>query len=319
MIISSIVSYVGRTIVKQLIDKLLAESKKLRSTNEELYELNEELEDRVQARTIDLEVAMEELRAAIEDLQNAQDRLMKTKSMESFLELARGLSHLINTPLGVSVTSVSYINNLIRDIKTSTEEKSISQKKLLENIAEVQGAINIISSNIDRSISVVAMLKRFSLYEPMREINLSDSLYVLQSEMKLDEFFKKANYDIRVDSEIQMKLPELTFHKIIRTIVENSIFFGQVEPLNVSIVIKEEPKHIRVELSDNGVGVSEEMREKIFEPFFSSNPHKLGMGLFIAESISHHMLNGRLYLDNEYRDGAKIVIMLPKEIDLLED
>jgi len=312
-IVASFIASIGRTVMKQLIDKLLNESEMLRSANEDVQKLNDELEDRVQLRTMELEAAMQELQTILEDLQNAQDRLMRTKSMESFLSLARKLSHQINTPLGVTLTSVSYIKNIVKELKVSTEEKSISQVLMLEKIEEMNNTIDIINENIDRSIKVVEALKRFTLYEPMKLINLSNSLYVLQSEMNLDEFYKQANITITVDPELEFTLPELTFHKIIRTIVDNSISYSQTEPLNIQIAISETEKRIKMEISDNGVGIPAEKKDQVFEPFFTTDPHKLGMGLFIAESIVHHTLNGKLYLDSDYNDGTKITFVLLKE------
>lgn len=307
MIIASIVSYYSSKVIKELIIKLMTECEKQRESNEQITVLNNELEERVELRT-------EELEATLEDLKNTQDRLMKTESMESFLLLAKGLSHQINTPLGVSLTSNSYVSSLLEDVENLIEKKEITQSDMIKKIADMNSACDLIGNNIKKSVQVVDSLKRFTLYEVNKKINLKSSLDYLKTRLMETELYKDVTLDIIVNSEKEIRIAEKTFHEVVMTMIENSLIHGKRDDLVVQIIDKSDNKNIIIEIVDNGVGIKPEIYEEIFNSFYSTTPHNLGMGLFIAESIVYHNLKGKLYLDKDYHNGTKMVIRIPNSI-----
>lgn len=130
------------------------ESKKEREAKDQISALNNELEDKVEERT-------EELEVALEDLKNTQDRLLKIDSMQSFLLLANRLSHQINTPLGLSLKSNSYVSHVLEDTKNSIENKVITQTEMIKKLSDMNTACDLIENNINESIKVVDSLRDF--------------------------------------------------------------------------------------------------------------------------------------------------------------
>jgi len=307
MIIASIISYVSSKIIRELIEKLMVESEKERKANEQITLLNDELEERVQERT-------EELEAAIEDLQNIQDRLVKTEGMQSFLQLANRLSHQINTPLGISLTSNSYVSHLLEDTKNSIDKKEITKVDLIKKLNDMKSACDLMENNMNESIRVVDSLKKFSLYESPKKINLKSSLDYMKSHLLEDERYRNIILDIKVDTEKTIQIAEKTLHEVVMTILENSLVHGNRDDLVLQIVDNSDDKNTIIEITDNGDGINPEIYDEIFGSFYSTSPHNLGMGLFIAESIVYHNLKGKLYLDKDYHNGTMMVICIPNSI-----
>jgi ABC-type uncharacterized transport system substrate-binding protein len=132
----------------------------LQESHREVLDLNDKLEKRVLDRTMELESTNAELAITIENLKETQDRLLINKAMESYLELSRKLSHLINTPLGSALTSSTYEAHLISDL---------SKKETFSNNSSFQGihkSNQLVIDNIQRAISVVDELQSFADYEP---------------------------------------------------------------------------------------------------------------------------------------------------------
>jgi len=304
MIIASIVTYVSSKVIKELIEKLMIESKKEREANNQITNLNNELENRVVERTVELEMALD-------DLKNTQDRLVKTEGMQSFLQLANRLSHQINTPLGISLTSNSYVSRLIEDTRRLVENNEVTQNDMIRKLSDMNSACELIENNINDSIKVVDSLKRFSLYETPKKTNLKSSLEYLKIQLMESKLYKNVIIDIVMKPEKVIHIAENTLHEVVKSIIENSLIHGNRDDLVIQIIDNSNDKNTVIEIIDNGVGIEPEIYEEIFSSFYSTSPHNMGMGLFIAESIVYHNLNGKLYLDEAFQNGTKMVICIP--------
>ncbi len=278
------------------------------TANSDILVLNNELEIRVAERT-------EELNQTLDNLHGMQERIKRTKGMESFLSLAKGIAHRINTPLGLSLTSSSYLNKVVRELETAFKEKSLSNKKMHESINKLTDGITIISENTMTSVDIVSEIEKFCLIESKQRRNLFDSIKILT-----DEINKSNDLVINLDIEkdIYLRIPEITFHNVLGAIIDNSIEFSNAEDLIIDINVELTESEVVISISDNGVGMNDLVKEEALEPYFSTSPHKLGMGLFLSESVIYNNFEGSLELDKNYNSGTRIIIRLPHKKRLSE-
>lgn len=138
----------------------------------------------------------------------------------------------------------------------------------------------------------------------------------------------KASWNQIVDTKIHAKLPDIEFSKssdfpqscyidtdriqqVLRNLLENAMFACcKPAKIQVGCELVAAENRIRVTVSDNGEGVSEENLEQIFTPFFTTKTKGTGLGLAISRRIvaSH---DGRLFAEKSELGGAKFILELP--------
>ena len=90
----------------------------------------------------------------------------------------------------------------------------------------------------------------------------------------------------------------------------NSLEYARRDSVTIAVAATEEPDHIRLTVTDDGPGVDARDRAHIFDPFHSSRPEGVGMGLtLVQEILLEH--NGRIELDTDHAPGARFVLSVP--------
>ena len=106
----------------------------LKRVEREIIRLNEELEAKVEKRTRSLKDSNEQLAKAYDNLKVAQQTLVESEKMASLGSLVAGVAHEINTPVGISVTAASFLQERIKDFQSKIDEKQLSRSYLTELI-----------------------------------------------------------------------------------------------------------------------------------------------------------------------------------------
>ena len=109
----------------------------LKRVEREIIRLNEELEAKVERRTRSLKESNEQLAKAYDNLKMAQQNLVESEKMASLGSLVAGVAHEINTPVGISVTAASFLQERIRDFKTKIDEKQLSRTYLTLSLIHI--------------------------------------------------------------------------------------------------------------------------------------------------------------------------------------
>jgi signal transduction histidine kinase len=141
--------------------------------------------------------------------------------------------------------------------------------------------------------------------------NISESIRRLVKLIESDIRYTNYNIILDLDESIFIPINEKVFDKILRSIIENAIDFSNTDDLIITIQLSQSDNYNIISVTDNGLGITKLSKEEIFRPFYTTSPHKLGMGLFLSESYVYQTLHGRLTYDDEYHDGAKFDICIP--------
>ncbi len=127
------------------------------------------------------------------------------------------------------------------------------------------------------------------------------------------------NYDIKVDIEgdknIKTKGESNIFSQVILNLINNSIdaLCDKNDERYIGISVKEDKKEIIIELRDNGGGITEDIMDKLFEPYVTSKKDEgTGLGLYISKIILKEKFNGDLFIENT-EDGIVEKIVIKKE------
>ena len=233
----------------------------------------------------------------IDDLEDSVERLAKTEREQAWQEMAKQVAHEIKNPLTPMRLTVQSFQ------KNSGIKKGEDQKDKLNDFCDTLIEQIDTMSNVATSFSDFATL-------PKTQLEKTD---IVEATKKVVEIFEQNNISLETSSEnIFIKLDKEQWIRVMTNLIKNSIqaIPHDREPI-IHINITERLKTVRVTVSDNGLGVSKNNRDKIFEPKFTTKSDGMGLGLGIVRSIinSHR---GKISYKSRSKKGTDFKISLPK-------
>lgn len=294
-------------------------------TNADTSKRNMELEQQVFQRTRDLNQAMETLRST-------QSQLIQSEKMASLGELTAGIAHEIQNPLNFVNNFSEVSKELIQEVKSERAKAKGERDEQLEDELLNDIALNLekIYHHGKRADAIVkGMLahsrSRSGAKEPT-EINGLVDEYLRLAYHGLKAKDKNFHADFQTDFDKHIGLVSLIPQDIGRVLLNliNNAFYavdykyksgevGYTPVVKVSTELKEGVVMIKV--NDNGFGIPDGIRNKIFQPFFTTKPSGQGTGLGL--SLAYDMVKshgGELTAFNNKTEGATFLISLPVNI-----
>ncbi|MCH5600162.1 sensor histidine kinase [Niabella ginsengisoli] len=295
------------------------------------------LERQVHERTQELEKSNDNLNNTLSQLKSAQSKLVESEKMVSLGQLTAGIAHEINNPINFVTSNVKPLELDITDLLTVIKKyeeidtsknvddqlSSIEEYKKQIDINYINEEIRTLLSGIKdgahRTAEIVSNLKNFARIDEanVKFVNLNrglqSTLLLVKNSFPRDFILNKEFGDIP-DVECTAGKINQVFMNIITNGLQ-SIEERQATNPGVGILsIKtfEEDGKVKVSIKDNGTGIEENIREKIFEPFYTTKPvgQGTGLGMSIVKGIidSH---NGTIEVISNFGDGAEFIITLP--------
>ncbi len=293
-----------------MIDKIRLSSDEIKDSHEkvalvniELAQQKEQLELRVQQRTQALKHSMEEL--------------ADSSKMASLSKLLTSMAHELNTPLGVSITAISYIkelvNNLSRDIKSEN-----LRKEDLNNF--ITSCLESCLLNHKSLQSLATLIDRFKQLDTSKSKNKFQSFSVIEY-IKLclhsyepDLTRGQIKVNIQVSPELTINSDPGIFSKIILTLLNNALIHGfkGSDTGNIQIEAYVTNETFILIFQDDGAGIDKHIINSIFDPFSGDMAGVgAGLGLNIMYNLVTFQLDGRASCDKTLKQGAKFTLHWP--------
>ena len=284
--------------------------------------LREEIERRRHTEDA-LRSKQSELEKIVEDLKQAQDRLVQSEKMAALGGLVAGITHEVNTPVGIGVTATSFLAEKLSSLSAAYQDKTLSPKALEHFIEEATQGTELLQSNLIRASELIASFKQIAVdqtSEAVRTINLADYLHeIIRS---LQPNFKKTRHQIEVNcpDNIMLNCPAGAISQIFTNLLMNSLIHGfeDMEQGQIRITVLDEDENVNIKFSDNGKGLSEEQLEKLFHPFFTTKRDQGGSGLgtHITYNLVRQTLGGSIQVQSELGKGLHYQIRFPKNLKI---
>lgn len=252
------------------------------------------------------------------ELQDAQDNLIQSEKMSSLGGLVAGVAHEINTPIGIGVTVASHLEKETADFKekyTTGKMTKSSFEKYMEN-TKIES--KILLSNMNRAATLVQSFKMVSV-DQATELNRHFYVkeYIEELLVSLNPKIKSKRINITIDCNNEMVINSYpgALSQILTNLILNSFLhaFENLDEGEITISIILNNDILQLIYSDNGIGISEEYKDKIFDPFFTTKRNKggTGLGLHIVYNLVNTTLNGSIkHLDQE-EIGSTFSIVFP--------
>jgi signal transduction histidine kinase len=257
-------------------------------------------------------------------LEEAQTQLVQSEKMASLGKLIAGVAHEINTPLGISVTSTSLIQENTDEMAKKLNDKSLSQKQLESYINIVTESSVISNRGLERVIELMHNFKEVAadqIVESVREVNISEYVNEVMSTLANEMKRNQVHYSFSGNKTIRVSTIPGALAQVITNLVNNSIRHGfvsdsdtQEKTNNILINIeKNNSDDVCLTYQDNGIGMNKEVLAQVFDPFFTTKRNKggTGLGMNIVFNIIEQKLAGHIDISSSLGKGVTCKITLP--------
>ncbi|MFD2164676.1 sensor histidine kinase [Thalassotalea euphylliae] len=251
-----------------------------------------------------------DLKESVLELNKAQERLLDAEKMAVLGNLSAEVSHEINTPIGVSITSTSYLADLLGKIKQDVEQQSITKRGMEEFIKNANQSVELLMNNLSRASELISSYKQVAVdqtSDKIRQINLAK--YVDEIIQSLHPKLKKTSHSVKVNcpDNIDVHVHAGAIAQIITNLIINSIIHG-FENMNrgeIRIDISYQNDMVRLRYHDNGKGVPKDALPKLFDPFYTTKASDGGSGLgtHIIHSLVTDTLGGKIDVISDVGQG----------------
>ncbi len=260
------------------------------------------------------------LREAYEELKLTQDQLVESEKMAALGKLVAGVAHEINTPLGVSLTSLTHIKEMYEDMQRLFAQNALKRTDLERFLTGNQRGIDICIDNLDRVSKLVNTFKTVATDQHVEELqSFPFAQYLRNTLISLEPNLKKKNIAIKWECDEELVLcsyPGILW-QVFSNLIMNSLIHGyaNVDRGTIRIAVQLNADVISISYSDDGCGMSEEVRHSIFLPFYTTKRHSggVGLGMHIVYNMVTHKLKGSIICHSEIDSGTEFIIKLPLE------
>jgi signal transduction histidine kinase len=280
----------------------------------------------------------QELAKSLDDLRTAQDRLVQTEKLASLGQLTAGIAHEIKNPLNFVNNFSSVSSELVGELRDALKGADLDSKVR----TEVEEIANMLQGNLEKVVQhgkrADSIVKNMLLHsrQGSGEHRLVDVNAVVEESLNLAYHgarAEKQNFNITLQKSFDPSAGNVDlFPQEITRVLLNLILNGfyaatkrkaeangvDYEP-TLAAATKSLGDSVEIRIRDNGTGIPPEVKEKMFNPFFTTKPAGEGTGLGL--SISHDIIvkqhGGSIEVDTEPGQYTEFRIVLPRKAAIL--
>ena len=266
--------------------------------------------------------ARETAEATLEHLRETQASLIEAEKLAALGRLVAGVAHEINTPVGISLTVASSLQRRYEAFATELGRGDLRRSTLNEFLDGVSNAAAQLVANLNRASELVQSFKQVAAdrggFErrrfDVRELT-EQALVGLRPELHN----RGLTLDVVCEPDLSMESLPGPYGLVLSNLVLNSIMhaFPQGKQGKISFEARSlRNDAIEIVLSDDGCGMSPQIRRQAFDPFFTTRRHEgaTGLGLHIVHSMVVDRLQGQLALTSEPGAGTTVRLVLPRSV-----
>ena len=269
---------------------------------------------------LEMRKAKDAAEAALRNLRETQNSLIEAEKLAALGRLVAGVAHEVNNPVGISLTVASSLERKTALFADEVGRGNLKRSSLNEFLETSRDAASQLVANLNRAAELIQSFKQVAAdrnYSDQRIFDLGD--LTEQVVMSLRPGLRKHHLTLSVDCQPNLSMNSYPgpYGQVLTNLFLNSVAhaFPDGKPGAVDIQVRESGKdNVEIIFSDDGCGMSLDVRRRAFDPFFTTRRDQggTGLGLHIVYSIVTNRLGGRLDLDSEPGGGTRIQIILPR-------
>lgn len=265
--------------------------------------------------------AKEKAESSFNELQSMQSQLVESEKMASLGGLVAGISHEINTPLGVAKTSASHVEDELKKMTNSFSEGTLTKSSMEDFINQFSDGLHLLTANLNRASELMTSFKQVSAdqsHDEMRTINLKE--YLEETIYTLKPNLRRYQVAVLLDCEDNILIDTFpgAFSQITTNLIMNSLnhAYAPEDPGSINITVTQANDLVLLTYSDDGKGMEESVLKKVFEPFFTTKRGNggTGLGMHIIYNLVTMKLQGTIDVSSVVGQGSTFKLILPTSL-----
>ncbi len=294
-------------IVTERTRELNRKNQELETSFEEVHEVKDQLE-----------VKNTELEHVVSELRGAQEQLVQSAKMALLGELVAGVAHEINTPIGVSLTMSTFMENEIDDLIKDVESGKITKRKLMSDLETFSDSTSSMTRNLIRAGDLIASFKQVAVDQSSHQ---SRTFYFKEY---MDEILRNLHgkykkrpitFDIQIPDDLVIESYPGAYSQIFTNLTMNALIhaYDLEDEGTITISANASDDRLNIWFSDDGCGILSEEITKVFEPFFTTKRDSggSGLGLSIVFNTVEQVLRGKVTVSSIEGEGTTFYINVP--------
>ncbi|WP_421847047.1 ATP-binding protein [Marinomonas sp.] len=248
-------------------------------------------------------------------LVDLQDELVESSKLSSLGLMVAGLAHEMHTPLGG-------VRMALSSCKVWLDKES--KLRPSEGLEKIDGSLLIAEKNLVRALDVVSSFKRIVSDRTAQDVQAFFFHNVVNDILFTYKPILKKRSDIHIESECPEDIAMLGYpgaiSQIIQNLIDNALdhAFQRLDKGIITLTAKKEQDNLILVISDNGRGVSPEIKAHIFDPFITTgrtNQHT-GLGLHLVSQWVNVLMKGRIDVVSDVGVGTIFTLTLPLRVEI---
>jgi signal transduction histidine kinase len=274
----------------------------------------------LQAHEIELRNARDAAEAALRHLQETQESLIESEKLAALGRLVAGVAHEVNGPVGTSLTIASSLQSKTAQFAAQAAQGNLRRSSLNNFLEAGRKASTELVANLNHAAELVQSFKQVAIDRSSsnrRIFDLSD--ITAQAIKSLRAGLGDRGLTVLLDCPPNLTMNSYPgpYGQMLSNLVLNSMTHGFPDGRGGTIGIQVRAsgdEDVEIRFSDDGCGMSADIRHKAFDPFFTTRRDQgcTGLGLHIVHTIVTNCLGGQVSLDSEPDEGTKISIIVPR-------
>ena len=249
-----------------------------------------------------------ELKQSLTDLDRYQASLIEKEKYSYLALLVSRIAHEINTPLGNSLLAITSLQNLLKGAVADETAPTPDETRDLWDLLTV-GEKSI--KTVVRLVNRFRELEEFNSYEPA-PFDLLDVTKEIFESMAPEFSALGVQYRLSIQIEGKVLINYRSYFQILMHLIRNTLDHGL--PCESAVVIQVEARStdsgVQIVYRDNGCGIEESVRSRVWDPFFTTGKsgEHLGLGLHLVFLLVKRAFGGDIRLDDPSPEGGTVIV-----------
>jgi len=283
----------------------------------EVFRENAIAKDRAEA---DLRASKERAERALAELRDAQKNLIQAEKLAALGGLVAGIAHEVNNPVGISLTVASSFARRCERFAAELRTPPLRRSSLDEFVATSHAAADQLVANLQRAGELIQSFKQVAVdrsHTERREFDLAEATDQIIASLR--PVLKRLPLSLVVDvpAGIVMNSYPGSYGQVLTNLFLNAVVHAYPDGRAGTLSVGAKAvggSEVEITVADDGIGMTDEVRLRAFDPFFTTRRDHggTGLGLHIIFNIVTQSLGGRLAMDSAPGRGTTFRINIPR-------
>ncbi|MGI2258904.1 sensor histidine kinase [Shewanella sp. GXUN23E] len=259
-------------------------------------------------------------------LNRAQELMVEQEKMAALGGLVSGLAHELNTPIGVCLTASTMVKNELQQLHQLINGDEPTLDEINSIIADTQQSCELATGNIIKASQLVQKFKTVAVAQPQdkpQDLNLLNIVEDLYDSTRLMYKPKEAQIELDIAPNLEIVCNHSLLTQIIGNLLTNAFCHGFTQEKGNRLLVSAdiEDEQLKITVEDNGPGISSDVAEHMFEPFYTTSRNKGATGLGLAAAYNATtQLQGTIWFNKHTQlGGAGFVVQFPVQYRFIGD